>query len=103
MCIGSYCAAKHTHEHLQVNMTINTAHLFHLYSDGFSHRDVYNKNGIVPYIFQSVTGRNFQIMLFLKTVFTSADSVDLDKMWHTNSECNTVYQSIHQGFPVNKG
>ena len=34
-----------------------------LYSDGFSHKDKYNKDGIVHYVFKGVTGRNFQIIM----------------------------------------
>ena len=34
------------------------------YSDGFSHADSCNRDGIVHYIFQGVTGRHFKINMF---------------------------------------
>ena len=33
-----------------------------LYSDGFSHTDSNNKDGIAHYIFKGVTGRHFQLV-----------------------------------------
>ena len=35
-----------------------------LYSDGFSHTDKYNRDRIVHYIFQRVTGGNFQMNMY---------------------------------------
>ena len=52
-----------------------------MYSDGFSHTDEYNKDGIVHYIFQWVIGRTFQIIIFFN-VFILDNSADPDEMPH---------------------
>ena len=59
------------------------------YSDGLSHTHRCSKSGIVHYIFQGVTGRNFLIMCAI--VFYPKNSADPDEMPH----CVAFHLCLH--------
>ena len=57
---------KHIVIYLSTLFLVKTKEILfiNLYFDELSHMDKCNKDELVHYIFQGVTGRNFQIMMF---------------------------------------